>query len=107
MTEGTLEKPYPLGDRSAPPIKCLNCDSKSFAIHLPKNFNEEYKESIDQEERETMFPKLFKDPLDTGEYYYRLLVTCAKCGDSPADEQLSFKALGDWIPPQENKQTKC
>jgi hypothetical protein len=96
MKEGTLEKPYPIGN---PPIKCLNCDSKSFAIHLPKDLDEEYKES-DQEERETTFPKLFKDPLDTGEYYYCALVTCAKCGDSLADKHLFFKSLGDWKPPQ-------
>jgi len=73
MKEGTLEKPYPLGDRSAPPIKCLNCDSKSFAIHLPKDLDEYYKESFDEEERDTMFPKLFQDLLDTGEYYHRVL----------------------------------
>ncbi len=39
MKKGTLEKPYPFG---SPPVKCLNCDSKSFAIHLPKNLDEEY-----------------------------------------------------------------
>ena len=100
MKEGTLEKPYPLGDRTAPPIKCLNCDSKSFAIHLPKDLDEDYKESFDQEEREARFPKLFKDPLDTGEYYHCVLVTCAKCGDSLADEHLFFKSLGSWKPPK-------
>ena len=96
MKEGTLEKPYPLG---SPSIKCLKCDSKSFAIHLPKDLDKEYKELSDQEERETTFPKLFKGLLETGEYYYRVLITCAKCGDSPADEHLIFKALGDWKPP--------
>ena len=102
MKEGTLEKPYSLGDRSAPPIKCLNCNSKSFAIHLPKDLDEYYKESFDQEEQETMFPKMFKDLLDTGEYYFRVLVTCAKCGHSLTDEHLFFKSLGSWKPPKVN-----
>ena len=102
MKEGTLEKPYPLGDRTAPAVKCRNCDSKSFAIHLPKDLDEYYKESFDQEERETIFPKLFKDVLDTGEYYYRVLVTCAKCGDSLADQHLFLKSLGSWMPPKVN-----
>jgi hypothetical protein len=96
MKEGTLEKPYPVG---SPPIKCLKCDSKSFAIHLPKDLDEEYRES-NQEERETTFPKLFKDLLDTGEYYYCVLLTCAKCGDSLTDKHFFFKSLGDWKPPQ-------
>jgi len=100
MKEGSLEKPYPLGERSAPPIKCLNCDSKSFAIHFPKDLDNYYNESSDQEEREMMFPKLFKDPLDTGEYYHCVLVTCAKCGDSLAGEHLFYKSLGSWKPPQ-------
>ena len=94
MKEGTLERPYPIG---GPAMKCLKCESKSFAIHLPKDLDQDYKES-DQEERETMFPKLFKDPLDIGEYYYRVLVTCAKCGDSLADRHVFFKSLGDWKP---------
>jgi hypothetical protein len=47
-----------------------------------------------------MFPKLFKDLLDTGEYYYRILVTCAKCGDSLAEEHLFLKSLGSWKPPK-------
>jgi len=102
MKECTLEKPYPLGDRSVPPIKCLNCDSKSVAIHLPKDLDEYYKESFDQEERETMFPELFKEVLDTGEYYYRVLVTCAKCGHSLADEHPFFKSLASWKPPKVN-----
>lgn len=102
MKEGTLEKPYALGDRTAPRIKCLKCDSKSFAIHLPKDLDEYYKESFNEEERETMFPKLFKDLLDTGEYYYRVLVTCAKCGDSLGDQQPFFKPLGTWKPPEAN-----
>jgi hypothetical protein len=100
MKEGTLEKPYPLGH---PPIKCLKCDSKFFAIRLPKDLDEEYKELSDQEERETMFPKLFKDPLDTGEYHYRVLVTCSKCGEKLEDEHLFFKSLGDWKPPSVKK----
>jgi hypothetical protein len=95
MKESTLENPYPIG---YPPIKCLNCDSKSFAIHLPKDLDVEYKEAT-QDERETMFPKLFKDPLDIGEYYYCVHVTCAKCGDSLADKHLFFKSLDDWKPP--------
>ena len=96
MKEGTLEKPYPVG---GPAVKCLSCGSKSFAIHFPKVLDDEYKES-DHEERGMMFPKLFKDPLDTGEYYYCVLVTCAKCGESLANEHLFFKPLGDWKPPQ-------
>jgi hypothetical protein len=96
MKEGTLEKPYALG---SPPITCLKCDSKSFAIHLPKDLDEEYGE-CNQEERGTTFPKLFKDLLDTGEYYYCVLVTCAKCGESLADKHLFLKPLGDWKPPQ-------
>ena len=49
-----------------------------------------------------MFPKLFQDLLDTGEYYYRVLVTCAKCGGSLADEHVFFKSLGSWKPPKVN-----
>lgn len=69
MKKGTLEKPYPFG---SPPVKCLNCDSKSFAIHLPKNLDEEY--GIRPRRTRNNGPKTIQRPLR----HRRVLLSCPR-----------------------------
>jgi hypothetical protein len=104
MRTGTLENPiswegYP--DFQA--MKCSNapsCDSKSFAVYVPKDLNKEYESCDDEERNGIMFRRLFSSLSNSGQYYYCARVTCAKCGQY-LDGPVLFMPLDDWKPPKD------
>jgi hypothetical protein len=93
---GTLEAPVSW-DQDFRPMKCKYCDSKAFAIQLPKRDLDAYYESL--EEPVTLFPKLFSSLFSQGHYYLYVPLTCAKCG-TEADETM-FMLQSDWKPRRE------
>lgn len=100
---GTLENPVDawMGNPDYRPVKCTipGCNSKSFALYLPKDFDKYYQSLWDAEEYNAMFPKLFKGPSDSGEYYCFVQLTCAKCG-AELEDILLYTSLGEWKPKQ-------
>lgn len=103
MTTGTLENPIKWTGSNFHAVKCSNetvCDSKSFALYLPPNFDKEYESCDDEDRNGIIFRKLFSGLSDAGQYYYCVRVTCAKCGEY-LDGPIVFMPLGDWKPPKE------
>jgi len=107
---GTLETPQrssDYDDRFHKILKCDFCDSRAFALELPKDLNEYYESFEDLEQRKVLFPKLFNGPSDEGRYYHFVPVHCAKCGVT-MDRISLFRLLedlgsGDWKPRGEHK----
>lgn len=104
MLEATLENPsdlFPLISKDFRPLKCSTrgCNSKSFSLYLPKKLDTYYNGfQADQE-------MVFKAPIEPGEYYGHVQLTCAKCGSEVEDMTL-FMSLGDWKPSKERKTRK-
>ena len=104
---GTLEKPQRTSDmdnRFHRLLKCDYCDSMAFSLELPKNLDEYYESFEDEEQRRTLFPKLFSGPSDDGRYYHVVPFYCAKCGNT-MDRVSLFRLLednsGNWKPRRE------
>jgi hypothetical protein len=99
---GTLENPVDAWPPIGPDyrrVKCTtpSCNSKSFALLVPKDYDKYYQSLQKGEERSIMLPKLFRGPSDLGEYYCFVQLTCAKCG-ADLDEVTLFTPLGQWKP---------
>lgn len=101
---GTLERPIAYDIPGYHPLKCEECDSMSFAVQLPNDLDEYYESLQTEEERKTMFPKLFSG-ISEANYYHYVPLTCAKCGTEVEGGGM-FRSLadlqrGNWMPPNE------